>query len=491
MKFLTLTILLISFSNLFSQNPTDGEQKKQSLYTPLPLHSVKPGGWLLRQLEVMRDGSTGYLDEIYEKLSDDNGWLGGKGDGWEETPYWLDGATPLAYLLGDTALQHKVLKYINWTIDHQRPSGYFGPITEAERKKIALKPENCQYGEDWWPKMIMLKVLQQYYSATGDQRVISFMSKYFRYQQAAIQQCQLGRWTEWSKARGVDNIMMVHWLYNITREDFLLALADTLSSQSYTWTKWFEERNMLMQAALRQDDKNIMQRHSVNVAMGLKDPAIHYLLTGDKKLLETQKHALHDLMTLHGLPAGIFSGDEDLHGSELTQGTELCTIVESMFSLEKIIEVTGDIEYMDALERMTFNVLPAQTSNDYHYKQYFQLPNQVQVARAALSFSVTQENGMSNVFGAKSGYTCCYANMHQSWTKFASQLWHSFGTKGIANLTYAPSTINTVIDGENVGIEEITGYPFEDDIVFKITTDNQPGIMPYLKMRSKTLQTLW
>ncbi|MBO9572140.1 MAG: glycoside hydrolase family 127 protein, partial [Chitinophagaceae bacterium] len=191
------------------------------LYTSLPLNAVKPGGWLLRQLQVMRDGSTGHLDEVYDKLKNDNGWLGGKGDGWEETPYWLDGATPLAYLLDDTTLQNKVLKYINWTIDHQRPSGYFGPITDIERKNKELKADNCEYGEDWWPKMVMLKVLQQYYSATNDQRVISFMSKYFRYQLDAIGRCQVGKWNDWSKARGVDNIMVINWLYNITKEDFL------------------------------------------------------------------------------------------------------------------------------------------------------------------------------------------------------------------------------------------------------------------------------
>ena len=86
----------------------------------------------------MRDGTTGHLDEVYGKLKNDNGWLGGKGDGWEETPYWLDGAVPLAYLLDDATLKAKVLKYINWTIGHQRPSGYFGPITKAERDSGAV-----------------------------------------------------------------------------------------------------------------------------------------------------------------------------------------------------------------------------------------------------------------------------------------------------------------------------------------------------------------
>jgi uncharacterized protein len=465
--------------NIREVNAALGElAMNKPIYSALPLTAIKPKGWLLQQLQTMRQGSTGHLDEIYDKLKNNNGWLGGEGDGWEETPYWLDGATPLAYLLNDTVLKIKVLKYINWTLDHQRPSGYFGPVTAAERKGAQITVDNCENGEDWWPKMIMLKVMQQYYSATNDPRVIVFMTRYFKYQLTAINKCSVGRWTSWSQARGVENIMMVNWLYTITKEKFLVDLSDILFKQSFEWSKWFAGREFLMDAALHVDDKNVMRRHSVNVAMGLKDPAINYLRTGDRKLLDAQQFAWHDLMTLHGLPAGIYSGDEDLHGSELNQGTELCTIVESMYSLEKIMEITGDTKYMDALERMTFNALPAQTTDDYNYKQYFQLPNQVQVARAALNFSVTQYNGMSNVFGTKSGYTCCYTNMHQGWTKFAAQLWHSYGDNGIATFTYAPSEITATINSADVQIEEITDYPFNDNILFKINT-NRPVTFPW------------
>ena len=93
-------------------------------------------------------------------------------------------------------------------------------------------------------------------------------------------------------------------------------------------------------------------------------------------------------MTLHGLPMGTFSADEDLHGNLPTQGTELCAVVESMFSLEEIIAITGDTHYMDALERIAFNALPTQTTDDYNNKQYFQVANQVEIARGVFDFSL-------------------------------------------------------------------------------------------------------
>lgn len=458
-------VLLFANAHLHAQDSAS--------FHPFPLQHIKPGGWLLQQLQTMAKGSTGHLDEVYDKLTNDNGWLGGKGDGWEETPYWLDGAVPLAYLLNDTSLQKKVLQYINWTLNNQRASGYFGPVTKTERESATpIAINTCNTGEDWWPKMIMLKVLQQYYDATGDKRVIDFMSRYFTYQLKTIADCPLGKWTTWSQYRGVENVMMVQWLYGITKESFLLELSDILTKQSFGWTAWFEERTPVMKAAVLQNDERVMERHSVNVAMGLKFPAVQYELLREKKYLDISKTAFSDLMLLHGLPMGIFSGDEDLHGNGLHQGTELCTIVETMYSLEKMLSITGDVFYMDALERIAFNALPAQTSDNYNLKQYFQLPNQAQVARGALAFSVTQWNGMSNVFGTKSGYTCCYANMHQGWTKFAAQLWHATSDGGIANLTYAPSELYTTIGGNKVHIQELTDYPFENRIMFRVTSAN-------------------
>ena len=439
-------------------------------FLEIPASHIKPKGWLLHQLQIMRDGSTGHLDEIHPKLKNDNGWLGGKGDGWEETPYWLDGAVPLAYLLDDPQLKSKVLKYIQWTLNNQRPSGYFGPITKEEREKgIKITADNCQAGEDWWPKMIMLKVLQQYYLATNDQKVITFMTKYFNYQLKTLKQCPIGKWTEWGASRGAENVMMAQWLYDITREKSLLELAALIESQSFEWSTWLGNRDWVMNAAANQTDKDWMRRHAVNLGMGLKSPAINYQRTKDKKYLGALKTGWNDLMNLHGLPMGIFSGDEDLHGNDPTQGVELCAIVEAMYSLEKIAQITKDVQYMDALEKMAFNALPTQTTDDYNMKQYFQIANQVQVSRGVFDFSLPFDRGMNNVFGLRSGYTCCTSNMHQGWTKFASHLWYSTNDGGLAALQYSPNELQTKVKGKDVTIKEVTNFPFDETVNFEFS----------------------
>jgi hypothetical protein len=436
-------------------------------YTELPLGSIQPEGWLKNQLHIMKNGATGHLDEYYWKIKNDNGWLGGKGDDWEETPYWLDGALPLAYILNDEALKAKVLRFVNWNIENQRPSGFFGPLSKAERegKTTETSPDN---GADWWPRMVMLKVIQQYYSATKDPRVLPFMTKYFRYQLTALKTCPLGKWSEWSTARGGDNLLLIYWLYRQTGDAFLLQLGDLIYQQTTPWTQLFGARNWVMEAAAQQNGDHWMDRHGVNVGMALKLPAVQYQATRNKKQIDSLDTGFRDLMTLHGLPYGMFSADEDLHGNLPMQGTELCAIVETMYSLEEIIPITGNHSYADALEKMTFNALPTQTNDNYTERQYFQVANQVAVKRGVSNFSLPFDRGMNNVFGPYAGYTCCTANMHQGWAKFASHLWYGTPAGGLMAMLYSPNTLNTIIKGKKIKVKEVTTYPFNSEVKFII-----------------------
>ncbi|MBO8183748.1 MAG: hypothetical protein H0Z28_13330 [Archaeoglobus sp.] len=77
---------------------------------------------------------TGHLDEVWEDVGPDNGWLSGDGEGWERGPYWLDGLFPLAYILNDKNLIEKAKKWVEWTLSSQREDGFFGPIPDPDKK---------------------------------------------------------------------------------------------------------------------------------------------------------------------------------------------------------------------------------------------------------------------------------------------------------------------------------------------------------------------
>ena len=127
-------------------------------YLELPLGAIKPKGWLLHQLQTMKTGMAGQLDELYPAvLGKRNGWLGGDGDVWERGPYWLDGLVPLAYILDDAELKAKAQPWIEWSLNNQMADGYFGPI--PPEKEPAPEPGlQRDRARDWWPKMVMLKV---------------------------------------------------------------------------------------------------------------------------------------------------------------------------------------------------------------------------------------------------------------------------------------------------------------------------------------------
>ncbi len=101
-----------------------------SAFYPLPLGAIRPTGWLRRQLQIQADGLSGHLDETWADVGPNSGWLGGNGESWERGPYFLDGLTPLAYLLDDARLKAKAQKYIDWTLNNQAANGLIGPPIE-------------------------------------------------------------------------------------------------------------------------------------------------------------------------------------------------------------------------------------------------------------------------------------------------------------------------------------------------------------------------
>lgn len=425
-------------------------------YIELPLGTIKPTGWLKEMLVRQSEGMTSQLDSLYpEVMGLRNGWLGGDGDQWERGPYWIDGLIPLAYIMDNEELKKKAQPWIEWALQSQREDGFFGPAVNYPPEK-GLQRDNS---EDWWPRMVVLKFLKQYYSATQDKRVIDFMTRYFKYQLATLPEKPLDNWTFWAKYRACDNLQIVYWLYNLTGDAFLLDLGKLLHKQSYDYVDMFLHRD---------DLTRINTIHCVNLAQGIKEPVIYYQQDPDKKYIQAVKKAFKDIRQFHGQPQGMYGGDEAIHGNNPTQGSELCSAVELMFSLEEMGQITGDIQFFDHLERIAFNALPTQITDDFMGRQYFQQPNQVLITRALHNFDIN--HGETDlVYGLLTGYPCCTSNFHQGWPKFVQNLWYATADCGVAAMVYSPSEVEMkVAGGTTVKITEETCYPMDDAVVFHL-----------------------
>ncbi len=424
-------------------------------FTPLPLGSIRPLGWLERQLRIQADGLSGHLDEFWPDVKD-SAWFGGSAEGWERAPYWLDGVIPLAWLLDDPRLKYRVRYYMNHILDHQAPDGWLGPGDPA--------------GYDLWAVLLISKVLVQYHQATGEERALEALRASLRNLDCQIDRHPL---SNWGSFRWFEGLVAIYYLYEQQPEDWLPALAVKLHAQGFHWGDFFKRWPFTEATTPRR--WNYMS-HVVNNAMAVKAHGLWWRLTGE----EADRAAVYDMVAklerYHGLPTGMFTGDECLAGKRPTQGSELCAVVEYAYSLETLLSLFGDPAFGDRLEGIVFNALPATFSPDMWAHQYDQQANQVLCSIGPRAWN---SNGPeSNIYGLEPNYGCCTANLSQGWPKFAAHLWMRSADGGLAAAAYAPSRVVLEIDGVPVTARLETDYPFNSDLHFTISVPGEPKRFP-------------
>lgn len=402
----------------------DPVKSHASLFAP---GVIRPSGWLKRQLEIQASGLSGHLDEFWPDIRD-SGWIGGSAEGWERAPYWLDGIVPLAFLLGDEGLIRKVDRWVGYIVSHQGDDGWLGPYEPVQ--------QGHRMERDPWPLFIVFKALTQYAMATGEDspgsRVFDAIVRALRAINSDLDNRPL---YDWGKYRWGDLLLTILWTRLRTQEDFMDELAERVHFQGYNWKSHYERFPFPDRS-----DRWTFERHGVNNAMGIKAPALWQLYVSGIVEKDAFKSIINILDKYHGQATGVFSGDESLAGRMPSQGTELCAVVEYMYSLEMILPHQADVALSDRLERVAFNALPATFSADMWAHQYDQQVNQAQCVVTEKPIYTT--NGPdANLYGLEPHFGCCTANMHQGFPKFATSLWHRTASGAIRAVSYAPCKV--------------------------------------------------
>ena len=439
-----------------------GPDQKLPPFVHLPVGAVRPRGWLERQLRIQADGITGPLDETWPDVQE-SAWIGGEREGWERAPYWLDGLVPLAYLLDDGQLIDKVQSWLGFIMDSQHSDGWLGPERDPTRGDKATF-------RDPWPMFVILKALTQYYEATAHQRILDSIHKALTCLKRDLQKRPLN---DWARYRWPDLLVSVLWMRARTGEEWLTDFAHMIRRQGYDWFAHFQDLPLKQRA-----DSWTYEGHVVNNAMGLKLPGLWYLVSGASPHVQESVAAMEELDRYHGQATGLFSGDECLAGRHPSQGTELCAVVEYMYSLEELAALTTGTAFADRLEKLAYNALPAAFTRDMRGHQYDQQANQI--ACRTIDDPIYTTNGPeSNVFGLEPNFGCCTANLHQGWPKFVSHMWAATRDGGIAALCYGPSSARVLLKGVAVEVTEETRYPFDDRVELRVSLD-QPIHFPLL-----------
>ncbi len=434
-----------------------------SRYQKLPIGSVKPGGWLKRQLVLEADGFSGRLGELSGFLKKDgNAWLSPDGKGhspWEEVPYWLKGFGDLAYVTGDKKLIAEAKVWIEALLNSQRVDGYFGP--ESNLTNAGGKP-------DLWPNMLMLNVLMSYYEFTSDMRVLVAMERYFKWQTTIPEKDFMVADGPgyWQNQRAGDNLVAIYWLYNRTQKPWLLELAEKCHRCTANWTD------------------GVANYHGVNFAQSFREPTIYWQQSKQEKHRIASARNLKQMQKEYGqVPGGMYGADENARKgyTDPRQATETCSFVEMMYADEMLFTATGDLGWIDHCENVAFNDLPASMTADLKGLRYLTAPNQPVSDKGNKSPGI--QNGGPMYHYDPYDHRCCQHNAAMGWPYLAEHLWMASSDNGLVAVVYSESSVTAKVgSGQSVTVKETTKYPFDEKISLTIETAKPVRFPLYLRV---------
>ena len=480
---------------------------------PPPLHrpaltrlgagSIKPLGWLLDELNLQAKGISGQLPFFWHYLNWTD-WMGTGKDPYgreggaprQFLPYYLNGLIPLSYQVDDpnlVMLRHRYMTHILATQMNAsggsalaNTSTWLGPAV-TNPLEYMTKYDAVEAVESHVEGLLSRNASREEVQPILDALVAHHRAFFDGVRDSNPNFNQ----SKWGVSRYSDAIVGIQWLIDqlaaaaggggtsgsSTNIAVLLDLQERVRSQAdavmesvaaadgggYSWEQWFERGDPFTKASDGEKTHSVhLRRHGVDIGEAQKTGALLWRASGATLDLENSYTALMwaNEKYLH-MADGMFFADEEVTygggntthngGHTAGRGTETCSVVEAMFSMRTAYEITGNITFMDRLERIAFNALPAAlwpdvTANVYHHRS-----NQLSC-------------------GGEYGYSlhyCCTANVHQGWPKFvlsAVQLRsEEEGAESAAATVvisgYAPSR-SVLPDGTVVTISG--RYPFAD-----------------------------
>ena len=420
-------------------------------FESLPITSITPEGWLRVFLENQRDGLTGHLEQTGWPFDTDC-WEGvdaGRGHhvsddfiwaAYEMTGYRFDGMVRLGYLLNDDALIQRAKRPIEYVVTHPAENGFLGP----------------QHIDTLWPHAVFFRALMAEHSASGDNRILKALERHYL-EGTTVEQHGDGQ-------RNICNVEEILWLYGHNGDKRLLEYAE----QAYA--RYSQRGFPVSLDYLLSDEMNGQERHGVFYTELMKLPAIFYMHTGDRKLLDATINGFRKLDRDHMLVDGIPSCDEGLAGKGPRVSHEACVAITYPWSAGYVLLATGEAEWADKIERACFNAGIGLVSKDFKAHQYFSGPNQVILTRNS-SHNILGQSRMS--FCASQECECCTGSINLFMPNYASRMWLSDRNGGLVAALYGPSSVRANLgrDGRAVTVTEHTDYPFSETIEFEVRTD--------------------
>lgn len=201
---------------------------------------------------------------------------------------------------------------------------------------------------------------------------------------------------------------------------------------------------------------------------GLKAGAVINRFTRNDSLISMSRRAVDWTFQYHGAASGTILADERLKGLGPYYGSELCTTVETMYSLSYLYQTLGDSSFADRTELAAFNALPVALTPDWWAHQYLTQPNQP-AAKFLEETPFWNVNGWGQTYGLEPNYPCCTVNHPQGYPKFLSAMFVGVGGNGLAHALLGPGKVETTLpSGVRVKVSCLTNYPFSNAFTYSI-----------------------
>ena len=411
------------------------------------LDDITPNGWLKDFLVNQQNGMTGKPESMSYPY-DSNLWDGEivrntetYGSDWwryEQTAYYTDGLLRLAYLLDNPELTQKAEAGIKYTLSHADSRGR---LPHGTFKKASM-----------WPMAVFWRAIKAYYDRTYDEKIPKLLERhYLTYPLKEVE--------SWRNIVSLEGML---WTYGKTGNQELLERSIT----AWNGGKFGD----LTPEACFADMTPFM--HGVTFCEELKLPLLLYAYTGEKYYLDAAINAFNVMERNHMLPDGVHASAEPLIGNgNIINNHETCDISDLTWTLGYFLQITGNTEWADRIEKAVFNAGMGCVTNDFKALQYFSSVNQ---------FRVTGDSNNNGLFPGRTWMAyrpthqteCCSGNVNRFMPNYVGRMWMQSGANGIVAAMYGPSAVKfTAQNGAKVTITESTEYPYEGNIIFKIESD--------------------
>lgn len=394
-------ILLISSMAICSlyaraMNPDKVELKEN----PVPISSVQHvSGFFGERMRLNREvylksfPIDKYVDFIAERKHTAWGW-----EQAEQHGKWVESSYLSAIQSGDKELLDKASAVLKRIISTQEDSGYMGATALDYRS-----PERPLRGMDAYELYFVFHALITVYEQTGDKQALESVEKLADYFLRYFGPGKLELWP--SKLRDPENKYKklgghsdfaghsAHYswegtllcdpiarLYEVTGRKQYLNWSQWVVSNIDKWSGWnaFSRLDSVADGKLGVDDLQPYV-HAHTFQMNFMGFLRLYRITGDKTLLRKVVGAWNDIHERQMyITGGVSVGEHYEHGyvKPLTGNVvETCATMSWMQLTQMLLELTGEVKYADAMERLMLNHVFAAQDAETGVCRYHTAPN--------------------------------------------------------------------------------------------------------------------